>query len=197
MTKGKAVNNDRRTIALQKILQHELDGDIERARQLRRDQAGDASGVPSDEADIARSELDRNMLMNLAERSEERLKAIEGAFERLERGSYGECEQCGGEIPIERLRALPFASRCVECQQQREVGRRYLREMVRPVNSWAPAALDTATDGEPRLAIVTDAPLREPDDSFADLYEENEMEPPGEARRRRGRPPKNRAAAQP
>ncbi len=114
MTKGKSVNNDRRTIALQKILQHELDGDIERARQLRRDQAGDASGVPSDEADIARSELDRNMLMNLAERSEERLKAIEGAFERLERGSYGECEQCGGEIPIERLRALPFASRCVE-----------------------------------------------------------------------------------
>jgi DnaK suppressor protein len=188
--------NDRRTIALQKILQHELDGDIERARQLRRDQAGDASSVPSDEADIARSELDRNMLMNLAERSEERLKAIEGAFERLERGSYGECEQCGGEIPIERLRALPFASRCVECQQQREVGRRYFRETARPVNNWAPPA-DTVTDGEPRLAIVTDAPLREPDDSFADLYEENEMEPPGEARRRRGRPPKNRSAAQP
>jgi DnaK suppressor protein len=98
--------NDRRTIALQKILQHERDGDVERARQLRRDQSGDASSVPSDEADIARSELDRNMLMNLAERSEERLKAIEGAFERLERGSYGECEQCGGEIPIERLRAF-------------------------------------------------------------------------------------------
>jgi DnaK suppressor protein len=187
--------NDRRTIALQKILQHELDGDIERARQLRRDQAGDASGVPSDEADIARSELDRNMLMNLAERSEERLKAIEGAFERLERGSYGECEQCGGEIPIERLRALPFASRCVECQQQREA--RYLREPVRPVNSWAPPALETASDGEPRLAIVSDAPLREPDDSFANLYDENEMEPPGEARRRRGRPPKNRSVAQP
>jgi RNA polymerase-binding protein DksA len=189
--------NDRRTIALQKILQNELDGDIERARQLRRDQAGDASGVPSDEADIARFELDRNMLMNLAERSEERLKAIEGAFERLERGSYGECEQCGGEIPIERLRALPFASRCVECQQQREAGRRYLRETARPANSWAPPALDNATDGEPRLAIVTDAPLREPEDSFADLYEENEMEPPGEARRRRGRPPKNRSAVQP
>jgi RNA polymerase-binding protein DksA len=189
--------NDRRTIALQKILQHERDGDVERARQLRRDQSGDASGVPSDEADIARSELDRNMLMNLAERSEERLKAIEGAFERLERGSYGECEQCGGEIPIERLRALPFASCCVECQQQREVGRRYLRETARPVNRWAPPALDTATDGEPRLAIVNDAPIREPDDSFADLYEENEMEPPGEVRPRRGRPPKNRSAAQP
>jgi predicted transcriptional regulator of viral defense system len=87
---GEKAVNDRRTIALQKILQHELDGDVERARQLRRDQAGDASSVPSDEADIARSELDRNMLMNLAERSEERLKAIEGAFERLERGSYGE-----------------------------------------------------------------------------------------------------------
>jgi RNA polymerase-binding protein DksA len=189
--------NDRRTIALQKILQHELDGDVERARQLRRDQAGDASSVPSDEADIARSELDRNMLMNLAERSEERLKAIEGAFERLERGSYGECEQCGGEIPIERLRALPFASCCVECQQQREVGRRNLREMARPVNRWAPPALDTATDGEPSLAIVTDTPPGVPDDSFADLYEENEMEPPGEVRPRRGRPPKNRSAAQP
>ena len=189
--------NDRRTIALQKILQHELDGDVERARQLRRDQAGDASGVPSDEADIARSELDRNMLMNLAERSEERLKAIEGAFERLESGSYGECEQCGGEIPIERLRALPFASCCVECQQQREAGRRNLRETVRSASRWAPPALDTSTDGEPHLAIVTEVPPREPDDSFADLFEENEMEPPGEARPRRGRPPKNRSAAQP
>ena len=40
------------------------------------------------------------------------------------------------------------------------------------------------------------APLREPEDSFADLYEENEMEPQGEARPRRGRPPKNRSGAQ-
>src|ERR1700737_4232791 len=145
-------------MALQKILQHELDGDLERTRQLRRNQAGDVSGVPSDEADIARSELDRNMLMNLAERSEERLKAIEGAFGRLERGSYGECERCGGEIPIEQVRGLPFGSCCVECQQQGEAGRRYSRDTVRPVNSWAPPALDTATAGERRLAIGPQPP---------------------------------------
>jgi hypothetical protein len=100
-------------MALQKILQHELDGDIERARQLRRDQAGDVSGVPSDEADIARSELDRNMLMNLAERSEERLKAIEGAFGRLEHGSYGNVSSAAEKFRSngsEHCRSRPAAS---------------------------------------------------------------------------------------
>jgi DnaK suppressor protein len=40
---------------------------------------------------------------------------------RLEEGSYGYCSDCGGEISEKRLRALPFAVRCKECEESREV----------------------------------------------------------------------------
>ena len=44
------------------------------------------------------------------------LQGIEGALRRLRAGKYGECADCGGEISAARLRALPFAERCRDCQ---------------------------------------------------------------------------------
>ncbi|MGH7639871.1 MAG: TraR/DksA family transcriptional regulator [Candidatus Dormibacteria bacterium] len=41
------------------------------------------------------------------------------ALGRLERGEYGLCRSCGKEIAIERLRALPYATRCVPCKEAR------------------------------------------------------------------------------
>lgn len=46
------------------------------------------------------------------------LKDIEAAFERLENGSYGNCENCSKPIPVERLEILPYARCCVPCQQR-------------------------------------------------------------------------------
>ncbi len=45
------------------------------------------------------------------------LKEVERAIERVQRGTYGVCEHCGGPIPEERLRALPSAALCVHCAQ--------------------------------------------------------------------------------
>ncbi len=39
------------------------------------------------------------------------------ALGRLDRGEYGRCRSCGSEIAIERLRALPYATRCVPCKE--------------------------------------------------------------------------------
>lgn len=44
------------------------------------------------------------------------LRQIDGAMQRLLEGSYGICLSCGVEIPIERLRAQPTATRCIRCQ---------------------------------------------------------------------------------
>lgn len=41
------------------------------------------------------------------------------ALKRMTDGSYGHCEQCGGEIPAERLEILPHARFCVPCQSRR------------------------------------------------------------------------------
>ena len=46
---------------------------------------------------------------------------IDEALRRLEDGTYGTCEDCSRQINPERLKAMPFARRCVECQQKAEV----------------------------------------------------------------------------
>jgi DnaK suppressor protein len=51
----------------------------------------------------------------------ETLTKINEALGRLEAGTYGNCSDCGGEISEQRLRALPFAVRCKECEESREV----------------------------------------------------------------------------
>lgn len=49
-------------------------------------------------------------------RDVEEVRRIEAAKQRMRDGTYGVCEVCGGEIRIARLRANPFAKRCVSCQ---------------------------------------------------------------------------------
>ncbi|HWQ32864.1 MAG TPA: TraR/DksA C4-type zinc finger protein [Blastocatellia bacterium] len=46
------------------------------------------------------------------------LRQIQVTLGRLDRGEYGICESCGRKIPLKRLRALPFASRCVACAEE-------------------------------------------------------------------------------
>ena len=50
------------------------------------------------------------------------LRKIDLALDRLEAGTYQQCAHCGNTIPIERLRAKPSASLCVDCQQASDAG---------------------------------------------------------------------------
>ena len=50
----------------------------------------------------------------------ELLRAIQAAITRVEEGSYGLCTDCGKPIPEKRLKALPWAPRCVACQERAE-----------------------------------------------------------------------------
>ncbi len=43
------------------------------------------------------------------------LKEVDGALAKMENGTYGHCENCDEEIPVERLRAYPAATSCVKC----------------------------------------------------------------------------------
>ena len=51
----------------------------------------------------------------------ETLDQINQALSRLDEGAYGYCLECGEEIPERRLRALPFAIRCKDCEEALEV----------------------------------------------------------------------------
>jgi DnaK suppressor protein len=58
----------------------------------------------------------------LRRRLERRLAELDRVQRRLDQGSYGLCEVCGGEIPAERLAAMPDTTKCVPCQRQNERG---------------------------------------------------------------------------
>jgi RNA polymerase-binding transcription factor len=54
----------------------------------------------------------------LVDRQNHQLAAVEAALERLARGEYGICGDCGGLIGTGRLRVLPFAQRCTACESR-------------------------------------------------------------------------------
>src|SRR5271167_389845 len=123
-TKARPIANDVRLNDLRKILARARNEALARVRVLRKEEQEDAAELPADGLDIARSLEDVEMDAGLIERCEERLKAIDDAFSRLERGRYGICEKCKQEIPIERLKAMPLAAYCVDCQKERNERRR-------------------------------------------------------------------------
>lgn len=49
-------------------------------------------------------------------RSSRILGEIGEAITKLRHGTFGDCEECDGPIPIERLRRIPYARLCVVCQ---------------------------------------------------------------------------------
>lgn len=60
----------------------------------------------------AQSELADYTLSALLESQRTELKLIDAALQRMDAGEFGECVDCGEDIPVERLEALPFALRC-------------------------------------------------------------------------------------
>ncbi|MGO9798503.1 MAG: TraR/DksA family transcriptional regulator [Candidatus Binatus sp.] len=115
---------DARLKNLGKLLARAREQALARVRVLRKEEQDDAVELPADDLDVARSLEDIETDAGLIERYEYQLKAIDAALSRLERGRYGICEKCKEEIPIERLKAVPFAAYCIDCQKTRNERKR-------------------------------------------------------------------------
>ncbi|MCX8012081.1 MAG: TraR/DksA family transcriptional regulator [Desulfobacterota bacterium] len=81
----------------------------------------------SDMYDLADDERERQFSILLCNRDREKLALIDEALERIEEGTYGICEECGLKIPEGRLRVMPFARYCINCQSKIEREEKYLR----------------------------------------------------------------------
>ncbi|HEU4514443.1 MAG TPA: TraR/DksA C4-type zinc finger protein [Nocardioidaceae bacterium] len=92
------------------LAEHEL-------ADLMRD-AGDGAG--NDQADVGSTTFERDHEMTLANNAREMLRQTEHALERIEDGSYGQCESCGQPIGKMRLMAFPRATLCLSCKQREE-----------------------------------------------------------------------------
>ena len=91
-------------------------------KRSRQDASGDLSNMPIHMADIGSDNFEQEFTLGLIENEEEMLRAIDEALERIEDGTFGKCESCSKAIPRERLKAIPHASLCIECQRQEEQG---------------------------------------------------------------------------
>ncbi len=70
--------------------------------------------------DWAQFDGERDLAMAIDQRETAELKAIEAALERIATGNYGECSDCGVDIPAARLHASPTTLRCISCQERAE-----------------------------------------------------------------------------
>lgn len=81
--------------------------------------------VESSEADIQ-----DDIEFALIQMKSETLNKINDALLRLDQDNYGNCFECGEEIAEKRLRALPFAVRCKDCEEAREMAEQRERQMA-------------------------------------------------------------------
>jgi len=100
--------------------QRELLHTIENAETEIRDFS---APVPLDPIDLSGFTTSKESLFERASRGRGRLRLIQRALERINEGSFGICAECEGPIGLKRLQALPWASHCIQCQEQAEVAR--------------------------------------------------------------------------
>jgi DnaK suppressor protein len=73
-----------------------------------------------DQGESSEVDIQEDIEFALIQMKAETLNKIDAALRRLEEGTYGDCFECGEEISEARLRALPFAVRCKDCEEARE-----------------------------------------------------------------------------
>ena len=94
-----------------------LDARRTRAHAMQDKGAGEAGSV-ADSLDRAGADLIADVDAALQQMATETLTQIDEALLRLDEGAYGVCEDCGGDIGLARLTALPFAVRCRICEER-------------------------------------------------------------------------------
>ena len=99
---------------------NEITGQVNHLEQDLREDIADNQNMPGDSADHGSGELNQHLSVTLMENDRVELERIERAILRIESGAYGKCETCEKVIPKPRLKAIPWATRCITCQSRVE-----------------------------------------------------------------------------
>jgi len=109
-------------------IQAEVQG---RMRDVRSEGAwGGKQNEVFDAVESSEADIQDDIEFALIQMKSETLNKINDALVRLEQGDYGNCFDCGAEIAEKRLRALPIAVRCKDCEEAREVAEQRERQMA-------------------------------------------------------------------
>ncbi len=111
--KQRLLDEKRRLTGALENLQHEHGGSLE-------DETQELSLADNHPGDVATATFDRELDEGLEEGAERQLGQIDAALARIEDGSYGTCAICGKPIGADRLRAVPWATLCIDDQRRQE-----------------------------------------------------------------------------
>ena len=98
-------------------------------RDVRSEGANNPNQGVLDAVESSEADIQDDIEFALIQMKSETLSKIEEALHRVEEGTYGFCFECGEEISEKRLRALPFAVRCKDCEEAREIAMQRERSM--------------------------------------------------------------------
>ena len=113
LTKPDLRNLERLLLAQRAVL-------IEETEELESEAVGEQSAAWETQGDAAAVERDRTMDLTLLGDEAALLREVVAAIDRLRKGTYGRCEDCGKAIPRARLAVIPYARRCVRCETHQE-----------------------------------------------------------------------------
>jgi DnaK suppressor protein len=130
ISKSKAGGKTSRYNELKKMLEHrrrELMNEVQgKIRDVRAEGSKDREVL--DQGESSEVDIQEDIEFALIQMKSETLSKINEALRRLDESTYGNCFECGDEIAEARLKALPFAVRCKDCEEARETAER--RERV-------------------------------------------------------------------
>ena len=98
-------------------------------RDVRSESANSPTTGVLDAAETSEADIQDDIEFALIQMKAETLHKIEEALRRLEESTFGYCFECGEEISERRLRALPFAVRCKDCEEAREMAQQRERSL--------------------------------------------------------------------
>jgi DnaK suppressor protein len=131
-TPGGQMNRDRYA-ELKNILEErrrEIMGQVQdKIRDVRTEGANNPAVGVLDAVESSEADIQDDIEFALIQMKAETLHKIEEALRRLDEGTFGYCFECGEEIGERRLRALPFAVRCKDCEEARETAQQRERLM--------------------------------------------------------------------
>lgn len=105
--------------ALKDMLEERRNEIVDKLRSIRQTSPDQRLDV-QDAEEQAVTDFAKDMEFAIVQMKADTLGRIDEALRRLEAGAYGECAECGTEIPEARLKALPFAVLCRACQEREE-----------------------------------------------------------------------------
>ncbi|MDR1957916.1 MAG: TraR/DksA family transcriptional regulator [Planctomycetaceae bacterium] len=91
----------------------------------RTESSGDLSSIPLHLADVGTDNYEQEFTLSLVQNSSGTLQEIDAALERINEGTYGQCENCECRIPKARLKAIPYTALCVNCAAEKEQEKRW------------------------------------------------------------------------